>query len=69
MDSRPCWSPDTCPRRDMCCHHIRVHVQVVPREHCGIDIFPTAVEVRGVVVVGVKTGVDVTLGRSVLLML
>jgi hypothetical protein len=53
----------------MCCHHIRVHVQVVPQEHCGIDIRPIAVEVRGVVVVGVKTGVDVTLGRSVLIML
>jgi hypothetical protein len=53
----------------MCCHHIRVHVRVVPREHCGIDIRLTAVEVRGVVVVGAKTGENVTLGRSVLLML
>jgi hypothetical protein len=52
----------------MCCHRTRVHVQVVPREHCGIDICPIAFEVRGVVAVDVRTGVDVTFERSVLLM-
>jgi hypothetical protein len=53
----------------MCCHRIRVHVRVVPLEHCGIDICLIAFEVRDVVVVGVRTCVDVTLKRSVLLIL
>lgn len=53
----------------MCCHRIRVHVRVVPQEHCGIDICLIAFEVRGVVVVGVRTGVDVTFERSVSLIL
>jgi hypothetical protein len=53
----------------MCCHRIRVHVRVVPREHCGIDICLIVFEVRDVVVVGVKTGVDVTFKESVLFML
>ena len=48
----------------MCCRRIRVHVQVVLREHCDIDKFLIAFEVLDVVVAGVRTGGDVTFQRS-----
>jgi len=48
----------------MCCRRIRVHVQVALREHCDIDRLLIAFEVLDVVVVGVRTGADVTFQES-----
>jgi len=53
----------------MCCHRTRVHVQVVPQEHCDIDRRQIIVEVRDVVVAGVRTGVNVASERLASFML
>ena len=64
LDSRPYWLLDTCPKQDMCCRRTRVHVLATLQEHCGIGICLIAFEVRDVVVVAARSGVDVTPERS-----